>query len=58
MAGAAAEVALAMARAEATVDTYRKGWQTQVKAAFFPSAAEMLLPGPPAPGEGSRRTAV
>jgi DNA-binding transcriptional LysR family regulator len=45
MARAAAEVALAMARAEATVDTYRKGWQTQVKAAFFPSAAEMLLPG-------------
>jgi DNA-binding transcriptional LysR family regulator len=45
MARAAAEVALAMARAEATVDTYRQGWQTQVKAAFFPSAAEMLLPG-------------
>lgn len=45
MALAAAEVAVAMARAEATVDTYRRGWQTQVKAAFFPSAAEMLLPG-------------
>ncbi|KRE61461.1 ArsR family transcriptional regulator [Arthrobacter sp. Soil736] len=45
MARAAAEVAVAMARAEATVDTYRRGWQTQVKAAFFPSAAEMLLPG-------------
>jgi DNA-binding transcriptional LysR family regulator len=32
MARAAAEVAVAMARAEATVDTYRSGWQTQVKA--------------------------
>ena len=45
MAGAAAEVSTAMARAEATIDTYRLGWQTQVKAAFFPSAAEMFLPG-------------
>ncbi len=39
MAGAAAEVSTAMARAEATIDTYRRGWQTHVKAAFFPSAA-------------------
>lgn len=45
MAAAAADVATAMARAEATIDTYRQGWQTQVKAAFFPSAAEMFLPG-------------
>jgi DNA-binding transcriptional LysR family regulator len=45
MAAAAAEVSTAMARAEATIDTYRRGWQTQVKAAFFPSAAEMFLPG-------------
>ena len=45
MAGAAAEVSTAMARAEATIDTYRRGWQTRVKAAFFPSAAEMFLPG-------------
>jgi DNA-binding transcriptional LysR family regulator len=45
MAAAAAEVSTAMARAEATIDTYRRGWQTHVKAAFFPSAAEMFLPG-------------
>ena len=45
MAGAAAEVSTAMARAEATIDTYRRGWQTRVVAAFFPSAAEMFLPG-------------
>ena len=45
MAGAAADVSTAMARAEATIDTYRRGWQTHVKAAFFPSAAEMFLPG-------------
>jgi DNA-binding transcriptional LysR family regulator len=45
MAAAAADVSTAMARAEATVDTYRQGWQTHVKAAFFPSAAEMFLPG-------------
>ncbi|MDN3936473.1 LysR family transcriptional regulator [Arthrobacter sp. YD4] len=45
MAGAAAEVSTAMARAEATIDTYRRGWQTRVSAAFFPSAAEMFLPG-------------
>lgn len=45
MAAAAAEIATAMARAESTVDSYRKGWQTNVSAAFFPSAAEMLLPG-------------
>lgn len=45
MAAAAAEVSTAMARAEATIDTYRQGWQTHVKAAFFPSAAEMFLPG-------------
>lgn len=45
MAAAAAEVATVMARAEATIDTYRQGWQTHVKAAFFPSAAEMFLPG-------------
>ncbi|WP_426996162.1 LysR family transcriptional regulator [Pseudarthrobacter sp. N5] len=45
MAGAAAEVSTAMARAEATIDTYRQGWQTHIKAAFFPSAAEMFLPG-------------
>lgn len=45
MAGAAAEVSTALARAEATIDTYRRGWQTHVKAAFFPSAAEMFLPG-------------
>ncbi|MFF2843156.1 LysR family transcriptional regulator [Paenarthrobacter sp. NPDC057981] len=45
MAAAAAEIAAAMARAESTVDSYRQGWQTQVSAAFFPSAAEMLLPG-------------
>lgn len=45
MAAAAAEIATAVARAESTIDTYRKGWQTRVSAAFFPSAAEMLLPG-------------
>jgi DNA-binding transcriptional LysR family regulator len=45
MAGAAADVATAMARAESTVDTYRRGWQAHIRAAFFPSAAEMLLPG-------------
>jgi DNA-binding transcriptional LysR family regulator len=45
MAAAAADVATAMARAEATIDTYRQGWQTHVKAAFFPRAAEMFLPG-------------
>lgn len=45
MASAAAEVSAAMERAEATVDTYRRGWQTQIRAAFFPSAAEMFLPG-------------
>lgn len=45
MASAAADVSTAMARAEATIDTYRRGWQTEVKAAFFPSAAEMFLPG-------------
>jgi len=45
MAAAAADIATAMARAESTIDTYRKGWQTRVSAAFFPSAAEMLLPG-------------
>jgi DNA-binding transcriptional LysR family regulator len=45
MAAAAAEVSTAMARAESTIDTYRRGWQTHVKAAFFPSAAEMFLPG-------------
>lgn len=45
MAGAAADVSTAMARAEATIDIYRRGWQTRVKAAFFPSAAEMFLPG-------------
>ena len=45
MAAAAADVSTAMARAEATIDTYRQGWQTYVKAAFFPSAAEMFLPG-------------
>ncbi|CAN7424352.1 LysR family transcriptional regulator [Arthrobacter sp. LjRoot14] len=45
MAAAAADVSTAMARAEATIDTYRRGWQTHVKAAFFPSAAEMFLPG-------------
>ncbi|WP_445154043.1 LysR family transcriptional regulator [Arthrobacter sp. Hor0625] len=45
MAGAAADVSTALARAEATVDTYRRGWQTRIRAAFFPSAAEMFLPG-------------
>ncbi len=45
MAAAAADVATAMAKAESTIDTYRKGWQARVSAAFFPSAAEMLLPG-------------
>ncbi|MET3809158.1 LysR family transcriptional regulator [Arthrobacter sp. UYEF3] len=45
MAGAAADVSTAMARAEATIDTYRLGRQTQIKAAFFPSSAEMFLPG-------------
>ncbi|WP_432244746.1 LysR family transcriptional regulator [Arthrobacter sp. G.S.26] len=45
MATAAAEVSTAMARAEATIDTYRRGWQAHVRAAFFPSAAEMFLPG-------------
>jgi DNA-binding transcriptional LysR family regulator len=45
MAGAAADVSTAMARAEATIDIYRLGWQTRIKAAFFPSAAEMFLPG-------------
>lgn len=45
MAGAAADVSTAMARAEATIDTYRLGRQTHIKAAFFPSAAEMFLPG-------------
>ncbi len=45
MAAAAADVSTAMARAEATIDTYRSGWQAHVRAAFFPSAAEMFLPG-------------
>lgn len=45
MASAAADVSTAMARAEATIDTYRHGWQAHVRAAFFPSAAEMFLPG-------------
>ncbi|OFI39694.1 ArsR family transcriptional regulator [Arthrobacter sp. SW1] len=45
MAEAAAEVATAMARAESTMDAYRQGWQSRIRAAFFPSAAEMLLPG-------------
>lgn len=45
MASAAADVATAMARAEATIDTYRDGWQSHIRAAFFPSAAEMFLPG-------------
>ncbi|WP_284987086.1 LysR family transcriptional regulator [Arthrobacter sp. fls2-241-R2A-172] len=45
MAAAAADIATAMARAESTVDSYRKGWQARVSVAFFPSAAEMLLPG-------------
>lgn len=45
MAAAAAEVSTAMERAQATVDFYRKGWQTQIRAAFFPSSAEMFLPG-------------
>lgn len=45
MASAASEVSTAMERAQATVDFYRKGWQTQIRAAFFPSAAEMFLPG-------------
>lgn len=45
MAAAAADVSTAMARAEATIDTYRQGWQANVRAAFFPSAAEMFLPG-------------
>ncbi|WP_120519568.1 LysR family transcriptional regulator [Arthrobacter celericrescens] len=45
MAGAAADVATAVARAESTVDAYRQGWQSRIRAAFFPSAAEMLLPG-------------
>jgi DNA-binding transcriptional ArsR family regulator len=45
MASAAADVSTAMARAEATIDTYRQGWQAHISAAFFPSAAEMFLPG-------------
>lgn len=45
MAAAASEVSTAMERAQATVDFYRKGWQTQIRAAFFPSSAEMFLPG-------------
>ncbi|WP_457962773.1 LysR family transcriptional regulator [Arthrobacter sp. D1-29] len=45
MATAAADVSTAMARAEATIDTYRQGWQAHIRAAFFPSAAEMFLPG-------------
>ncbi|MFJ5860382.1 LysR family transcriptional regulator [Pseudarthrobacter sp. NPDC092439] len=45
MATAAAEVSTAMAKAEATIDTYRQGWQAHIRAAFFPSAAEMFLPG-------------
>ncbi|WP_026818112.1 LysR family transcriptional regulator [Arthrobacter castelli] len=45
MAAAGAEVSTAMERAQATVDFYRKGWQTQIRAAFFPSSAEMFLPG-------------
>jgi DNA-binding transcriptional LysR family regulator len=45
MASAAADVSTAMAKAEATIDTYRHGWQAHVRAAFFPSAAEMFLPG-------------
>ncbi len=45
MAGAAADLSTAVARAEATIDLYRSGRQTRVNAAFFPSAAEMFLPG-------------
>lgn len=45
MAGAAADLSTAVARAEATIDMYRLGRQTHVRAAFFPSAAEMFLPG-------------
>jgi len=45
MAAAAADVSAAMERAQATVDGYRSGWQNQIRAAFFPSAAEMFLPG-------------
>lgn len=45
MAAAGADVAVAMARAEATADGYRRGQQTTVSAVFFPSAAEMFLPG-------------
>ncbi|GAA2850794.1 LysR family transcriptional regulator [Paenarthrobacter ilicis] len=45
MAAAAADIAAAMARAESTMETYRSGWQAKVSVAFFPSAAEMLLPG-------------
>ncbi|GAB4099639.1 LysR family transcriptional regulator [Sinomonas halotolerans] len=45
LAAAGADVAVAMARAEATADGYRKGNQATVTAVFFPSAGEMLLPG-------------
>lgn len=45
MAAAASGVAVAMARAEATADGYRRGEQARVRAVFFPSAAEMFLPG-------------
>ena len=45
MAAAASDVSAAMERAQATVDGYRSGWQNQIRAAFFPSAAEMFLPG-------------
>ncbi|NKX54648.1 LysR family transcriptional regulator [Arthrobacter mobilis] len=45
MAAAAADVAAAMERVQATVDSYRSGWQQQIRAAFFPSSAEMFLPG-------------
>jgi DNA-binding transcriptional LysR family regulator len=45
LASAAADVAVAMARAEATAEGYRSGRQTTVTAVFFPSAAEMILPG-------------
>ena len=45
LSAAAADVAVAMARAEATAEGYRGGRQSTVSAVFFPSAAEMILPG-------------
>lgn len=45
MAAASADLSAAMERVKSTVDIYRSGWQTEIRGAFFPSSAEMLLPG-------------